>query len=226
MRWVFLLLVLLNCFYYVWHRQQGPARAMEVPAVSPYRQTDQRISLLAESRSPTPAREADENADVPGDESCIFLGRFVSEDAASAVSQRLLSIGVAADVQSKAVDTGMDYWVHLKPLPSRQASIRQLRELQSRAIDSYVITVGELENGISLGIFSGRSAAEAQVARLRELGYAALVRELPRAHREHWVRVPWREGLPDRQEMLDLASRLGGAAEYRRLPCGQVAVQE
>ena len=30
MRWLFLLLVVLNVFYYVWHQQEAPLRAKDV----------------------------------------------------------------------------------------------------------------------------------------------------------------------------------------------------
>src|SRR5690606_2058873 len=111
------------------------------------------------------------------------------ESIASAVEQRLLSLDIHSQIQSEDAAAGVDFWVYLPPLVSRQASLRLLRELQSRNIDSYIITAGDLTNGISLGIFSRKDSTESVINRLREVDYDALVRELPRVHRKYWVRV-------------------------------------
>ncbi|MCQ4265561.1 sporulation protein [Stutzerimonas stutzeri] len=186
MRWFFLLLMLLNVFFWVQHQYQAPVRVKEVTPLDAYNRPQQNIALLSESSAP--ARRA---VSGPGtdDNSCLFLGGFDDEQAAASLEQRLLSLDVQSEMQHVDVIGGVDYWVYLPPLASRQASLRQLRELQSRNVDSYIITVGDLANGISLGIFSRKDSAEGVVARLREVDYAALVRELPRMHRKYWVRI-------------------------------------
>ena len=72
------------------------------------------------------------------------------------LEQRLLSPDVQSEIQEVDTASGVDYWVYLPPL-ARQASLRQLRELQSRNIDSYIITVGDLANGISLEYFPAKT---------------------------------------------------------------------
>ena len=34
MRWLFLLLVVLNIFYFIWHQQEAPLKAKEVVSLS------------------------------------------------------------------------------------------------------------------------------------------------------------------------------------------------
>ncbi|EWC38944.1 SPOR domain-containing protein [Pseudomonas stutzeri] len=187
MRWFFLLLVLLNAFFWVQHQYQAPVRVKEVAPLDVYGRANDGIKLLSESQ-PLERREEV----VPGhqaEDTCLFLGGFDEERAAASLEQRLLSLDVQSDLQVVDTAGSVDYWVYLPPLASRQASLRQLRELQSRSIDSYIITVGDLANGISLGIFSRKDSAEGVVARLREVDYVALMRELPRMHRKYWVRV-------------------------------------
>ena len=46
MRWMFLLLVVLNLFYYVWHQQQAPLRAKEVAPTSSYQGARKDIAEL------------------------------------------------------------------------------------------------------------------------------------------------------------------------------------
>lgn len=84
---------------------------------------------------------------------------------------------------------GSDHWVYIPPLASRQASLRQLRELQARGVDSYLITEGEMANGILLGVFPRLDAAVSVADKLRASGYAPQLRELPRIYQEYWVRV-------------------------------------
>lgn len=47
MRWLFLLLLVLNAFYYVWHQQEAPLRAKDVTPLSLYRGPQQDIRLLS-----------------------------------------------------------------------------------------------------------------------------------------------------------------------------------
>ena len=48
MRWFFLLLVMLNLFYFVWNQQQAPVVPREVEAMTLPRSAGQGIRLLAE----------------------------------------------------------------------------------------------------------------------------------------------------------------------------------
>ena len=221
MRWLLLLLVVLNLLFYVHNQQRAPDRVVEAP-VLPRSTGDSSIRLLSESAP------ADRRAPVAlvDDASCLYLGGFDDESMAAAVRQRLLSLDIASDIQGLDVAAGIDYWVYLPPLVSRQASLRQLRELQSRNIDSYIITVGDLANGISLGIFSRKDSAESVVSRLRDVDYDALIRELPRVHRKYWVRV----GNASRHQVDDLLlagmTRDFPALQQQQMPCTAVATSE
>ncbi|MFT6518998.1 MAG: hypothetical protein ACJATP_002668 [Candidatus Azotimanducaceae bacterium] len=82
---------------------------------------------------------------------------------------------------------GSDYRVVIPPAKSPQDAFRKLRELKSSDIDSYVITQGPDELGISLGLFSSLAAAESASADLAGDGYVTQVREIPRLLREFWV---------------------------------------
>lgn len=217
MRWLLMVLVMLNLLFYLYHLNQPSPVATEIGGLRTFSREDD-IKLVSESASLAPRERAPNT-----DNACLFLGGFDEESTALAVEQRLLSLDI--DSRGEPVDeaAGVDYWVYLPPLVSRQASLRQLRELQSRNIDSYIITVGDLSNGISLGIFSRKDSAESVVNRLRGVDYTALIRELPRTHRRYWVRVS-----SDRQHLLS-ESLLGELArdfpelEHRQMPCSSVA---
>lgn len=220
MRWMFLWLVVLNLFYYVWHQQQAPLRVTEIAPLNMAQDSKRDIRLLSES-SAQPRREVAEVQ--PVEAVCLFLGSFEQMADASAVEQRLLSLDIQSRVQSMDAAAGVDYWVYLPPLASRQASLRQLRELQARKIDSYIITQGDLANGISLGIFPRSDSAQSVMQRLRDAGYEPSLRELTRAHRSFWVRIsPQSRRLADDSLLQRLAFDFKGL-EQQLMPCEGVA---
>ncbi|RYJ58348.1 SPOR domain-containing protein [Pseudomonas songnenensis] len=225
MRWIFLLLVLLNVFFWVQQQYQSPIRIKEVTPLATYSRPQQNITLLSESASPE-RRQSQLTPVEPVGNGCLFLGGFDEEQQAQSLEQRLLSLDIQSDMQRLDVAAGVDYWVYLPPLASRQASLRQLRELQSRNVDSYIITVGDLANGISLGIFSRKDSAEGVVARLREVDYSALVRELPRMHSKYWVRIATASRHQLDSEILEALKRDMPALQHRQMPCAGVASSE
>lgn len=223
MRWMFLLLLVLNGFYYVWHQQQAPLRAKEIAPLVLAKEEKRDIRLLSESD--VPARRAQSVAPV-AEAVCLFLGSFEQEQQARLVEQRLLSLDIRSRVQSIDAAAGMDYWVYLAPLGSRQASLRQLRELQARKIDSYIITQGDLANGISLGIFPRNDSAQSVMQRLRSAGYEPQIRELTRAHRNYWVRIaPESRRLADEPLLERLAFDFKGL-QHQLMPCEGVATPQ
>lgn len=217
MRWLLIFLVTANLLFYLYQINQAPPVAGQIAAIEvPSR--GEGIQLLSET-APLSPRQATQNPDT----ACLFLGGFDQESMALAVEQRLLSLDIDSRVEPADEAAGVDYWVYLPPLVSRQASLRQLRELQSRNIDSYIITVGDLTNGISLGIFSRKDSAESVVSRLNGVDYVASIRELPRTHRRYWVRVSSNSQRLLNDELLAELNRDFPDLEHRQMPCSAVA---
>ena len=222
MRWMFLWLVVLNLFYYVWHQQRAPLRVTEIAPLTMPQDAKRDIRLLSESNKTS---RRDTVIAQPAEAVCLFLGSFDRAEDAASVEQRLLSLDIQSRVQSMDAAAGIDYWVYLPPLASRQASLRQLRELQARKIDSYIITQGDLANGISLGIFPRSDSAQSVMQRLRDSGYVPFLRELTRAHRSFWVRIsPQSRRLADDALLQRLAVDFKGL-EQQLMPCEGVASQ-
>jgi hypothetical protein len=48
MRWLFLVLIMLNALYYVWHRQEAPLRVKEIAPLSVRQGAQKTIHLLTE----------------------------------------------------------------------------------------------------------------------------------------------------------------------------------
>ena len=135
---------------------------------------------------------------APQDEqlACELLGPFIEARLGNAVLGRVRDQGYVAESLRREVRGTSDYWVYYPPLPTRKEALRQLKELQARNIDSYVITQGELVNGISLGLFTQRASAEGLRGRMTELGYRVEIQEVSRSHQEFWVSLVYPEAAP------------------------------
>lgn len=190
MRWFFFLLVLLNIGLFAWQQRLAPEVSSELSLVPKTESLGQvtTLQLLTEARPAMTTLPAAVAQPVVPD-NCLVLGGFDAADRASQLEQRLLSLDISARVVTMDAAFGSDHWVYIPPLASSQASLRQLRELQARGIDSYLITEGELANGILLGVFSRLDAAVGVADKLRGAGYEPQVRELPRVYQQYWVRV-------------------------------------
>ena len=120
---------------------------------------------------------------------CLVVGPFANVVEVDELQQRLLAVGVSSKERAEENSQQNDYWVHIPPLASRDAAIRQLRELQAQRIDSFVITQGELANGISLGLFSRLESAKAVSRRLKAAGYEVAIKSLPRVPEQWWLEM-------------------------------------
>ena len=216
MRWLLLFLVVLNVAFYLHQISRVPVTApVLIPEMS---QPEPGIRLLAEAAPPVRRVETQQSHD-----SCFILGGFDEESEALSVKQRLISLDIASNVEAVDMSAGVDYWVYLPPLVSRQASLRELRELQSMDVDSYIITVGELTNGISLGIFSRRDSAESVVGYMHRADYDAQIKELPRTHRRYWVRLAQESYPLFNSEVLEGLLRDFPAIMHQQIPCASIA---
>jgi hypothetical protein len=88
-----------------------------------------------------------------------------------------------------------DHRVYLPPFLRRQLAqdaletLRAQLQLEGLAIDTLLITRGEFENGISLGVFSEARNANNVRAQLSRLGYEVQITEEPRMQEELWLSV-------------------------------------
>ena len=194
MRWFFFLLILLNIGLFAWQQRTAAPEVTSELSLTPrseYAGPVETLQLLAEAQ-PKPVQVASQAAPVsqatPAND-CLVLGGFDGAERVGQLEQRMLSLDIGARVITRDAAFGSDHWVYIPPLASSQASLRQLRELQARGIDSYLITEGELANGILLGVFPRLEVAVGVADKLRAAGYEPQVRELPRVYQQYWVRV-------------------------------------
>ena len=119
MRWLFLLLLVLNVFYYVWHQQEAPLRAKDVTPLALYRGSQQDIRLLSESSDAVARRDKAKASDAQS--TCLYISGFNDQRKAQAVEQRLISLDIKARIQSLASAGAPSFWLRVAPESRRLA---------------------------------------------------------------------------------------------------------
>lgn len=139
---------------------------------------------------PVASKTVDPNS--VGETYCVEIGPFASEPMLEQfVTAQAGSRQMRADIRSAPGD--VQYRVYLPVQDSREtasARLVALREAISErqlGYDSFVISSGELENAISLGLFSEQANALDVEARLATLGYDVQIREEAKPREELWL---------------------------------------
>jgi len=127
-----------------------------------------------------------------GKKLCYALGPYTDDISARVAQARSLELGLTGLINQLQVPNLKDaeYWVHIPPLESRQAAMEKLGELQRRSVDSYIITQGDLVDGISLGLFRKESSATNLTNKLKGMGFANVaIKEIGATDTEYWIEV-------------------------------------
>jgi hypothetical protein len=188
MRWVFLSLVCLNLLVMVWFwRDQA-----QTTEVNPRTDSQgQGLILLSEINPKELSYKTKKAAqDDITEERCYSVGPFKDEDDAKFLGIRAEALGFNSEMRSLATGGSIEHWVHIPPLVNRQQSLQLLRELQGRGVDSYIITQGDLAEGISLGLFRNKESAERLTLKMKEMDYDVVIKEVLRGEKELWLEFP------------------------------------
>ncbi|WP_282397036.1 hypothetical protein [Pseudomonas sp. PS01298] len=119
MRWLFLLLLVLNAFYYIWHQQEAPLRAKDVTPLSLYRGSQQDIRLLSESSDAVVRRDRAKASDAQS--TCLYIGGFADQHEAQSLEQRLISLDIKVKLQLLSAPDVTGYWLRVAPESRRLA---------------------------------------------------------------------------------------------------------
>ncbi|UZE95846.1 SPOR domain-containing protein [Alkalimarinus alittae] len=183
MRWIFLTLVLLNALFAaleVFEGMGGNKKAENYRVL----EGRGRLLLLGEL-DPLFSRAGPEGVGML----CLLLGPIDSPLSAKKLLRELNSEGLDTKIITQPIIKAPNYWVHLEPYENRKAAITKLKELKSAKVDSYLITQGELTNGISLGMFENIDSARRMLKKRQTQGYDVKIKELGKQAFEYWVFV-------------------------------------
>ncbi|MBK8285829.1 MAG: SPOR domain-containing protein [Ahniella sp.] len=103
------------------------------------------------------------------------------------------------------------WWVFLPAFSDRTSALSAARTLSGQGIrDYYVVTAGDQQNTISLGLFRDRENAERRVAEVQALGFLPGISERQDELPEYWLEfatvvgaeVNWRDIVPDTANLV------------------------
>lgn len=187
MRWVFYSLLILNLVYLVWSLVDAGAPAMDpVREVQSGPSAPEKLTLLREARE-SGELEVSRGQLTPRQRLCPVVGPWNERAGAESALKTLRSAGYRGRVHDVDVEKERLHWVYLPPFESREKALEMLRELQSRGVDSFVVSEGDDRNAISLGYFSSADSAEGLRLKMNNAGYPAEIRQTARKVTEYWV---------------------------------------
>lgn len=156
-------------------------------------------------------------------ERCLLVGPLDNETSASRLLEALIVGGLRARLYTNALELAPEYWVYLPPFSDRASAIQVLKDLQSKRIDSFLITQGELKNGISLGFFRNSDTAEVLQMRRKRQGLDAKIRVVPKSRTEYWLLLDDGATLDLRARVELIALGLDHQVSTREISCRRVA---
>ena len=171
------------------------------------------LRLLSETRRAAPpvkASIASASTTPSAADACSSLGPFMTTVDMRAAMQALSPHVARIQYREEQVRRSHGYWVYLPAAADREGALDAARRLAAKGIhDYYVVTAGDSQNTISLGLFNDQSNAEKRLAQLQALDFAAKVEQRVETESAYWVdyAVPaeaafdWPAWLPGRNDL-------------------------
>ena len=205
-RMLFLLLLALNIGVGCWLYFAPETNASQLPATDP---GVPKLVLLSEQEHVGDANAAEmatapeSYADLRSDH-CASIGPFATQaDMRSALNALTPVVSRIQYREAHATET-RGYWVYLPATSSREQALGIARQLSAKGVrDYYVVTAGDQQNTISLGLFRDKNNAEKRKGEVTALGFnpelVTRTEELP---------VYWVDFASDPQHPVDWRTRI------------------
>lgn len=147
---------------------------------------------------------------------CIEIGPFPTQSELRQAEQVLVAVGQVLGSREAVERRFRGYWVYLPAQASRERALATARELAAAGVrDYYVVTAGDQENTISLGLFRDRTNAERRQGEMRSRGYEAEMNERVEEQRVYWLKL----ARPPQPEVDWRTLVSGGDLQSGPVPC-------
>lgn len=196
MRSIFIVLLIANIGLFVHQYFFSNAKPKEFSQAANLKEEGERLELLTEShgtgkRNRDAVRAEDdgvsEEKQINRDSMCTMVGPYEQLVRAEFLVEKLQSLAVESVITPVERVEGSVFWVYLPPELSQQDALMRLYELQRKNIESYIITKGELERGISFGQYADQVEADLRLDEIKKQGYQPEIKELKKTINETWV---------------------------------------
>ncbi|MBU6199566.1 MAG: SPOR domain-containing protein [Xanthomonadaceae bacterium] len=174
-RILFLLLLALNIGVAAWlffaPQPQARAFAPTDPGVA-------ELTLLSErdrggEASAAELASAPEAAADLRNETCVSIGPFPTQADMRAALNSLTPLVPRIQYRDAHTTETRGFWVFLSAQPSREKALALARALSNKGVrDYYVVTAGDQQNTISLGLFHEQVNAQKRLNEIAALGFA------------------------------------------------------
>lgn len=188
-RVLFLILLALNVAVGTWWlTRPAPSPAifsMADPGISPLQLLSERgdadMAAAAQAAvTPAAARTASEL--------CFSTGPIGSESELRGNVEQLNRYVARLQVRESSARVVRGYSVYLPAFDSRDEALRGARQLSAAGLrDYYVVTAGEQENTISLGLFRQEENARRRLQQVQALGFEARLGERADTEKQFWI---------------------------------------
>jgi hypothetical protein len=206
LRVLFMLLLALNLGVASWLYFTPQAVKSELPV------TDvgiTRLELIAEREAPGDAASS-ELAEAPtargpaAAETCRSIGPFPTQADVRTAINKLTPLTRRIQYREARTTQPRGYWVFVPAMASREQALGVARQLSGKGVrDYYVVTAGDQQNTISLGLFRDQNNAERRRAEIAALGFSPQL-----VQRTEDLPVYWIDFAEDRERPVDWQAQL------------------
>jgi hypothetical protein len=217
-RLLFLLLLALNLGAGAWllfgHARVAPLPPATDPGVPELRLWAEAATAARPAGTPssTPSAAPSVAATAPQAtrEACTTLGPFMTTVDMRTAMQTLSPHVARIQYREEQLSRSHGYWVYLPAATTREAALDEARRLAASDIhDYYVVTAGDTQNTISLGLFNDEANANQRLAMVTKAGFPARLEQRIETEPAYWLdySVPadtafeWQAWLPGRSDL-------------------------
>ena len=119
---------------------------------------------------------------------CVQIGPFLTQADLRRAMNALTPGAERIQFRETRALAKRGYWVYLPAQASRDAALATARELAAKGLrDYYVVTAGERENTVSLGLFQNLSNARQRHEEVRLLGFDAQLQPRSDEIPNYWI---------------------------------------
>ncbi|AVP97376.1 SPOR domain-containing protein [Ahniella affigens] len=211
-RVLFVLLLATNLGLAAWLWLAPKPSVAALPVTDPG--VPQLVLLSEQMGGPAAAAEMAEAPMAPTDLarlSCTQLGPFGTQADLRRTMNALTPRVDRVQFRETRTTRSRGWWVYLPAFKDRSEALSAARNLSEKGIrDYYVVTAGDQQNTISLGLFRARENADRRVAELQGLGFAPSMTERTDELPEYWLEFAvvagapfnWRDVVPDTTDLV------------------------
>lgn len=207
MRYIAIFLLVANIGYFIWAQTRTPQE--ELIAREPRDLLNTGLMLVSEFKEQAVAVALENAEDLT---KCSFVNGFSTVDDANGFILMAQERNLGALLNITGDPLPSQYRVFLPPAGNRFLATRVLDEVSEAIsnaqleVESYLITRGPLTEGVGLGVFTDKLAADLVQTQVSELGFRSEIEEIPRSNGEIQVVLrPPNSDQVDTAEWLELS---------------------